>query len=165
MKIHAEKSDAVLRQERLAQKSRSDGEGFEEALALELRQAETAARGVSPPPPGAQAGAVGRLLLETAQSPEPSIPLDETLRQSFQQTSGLLDSWGAYADALSASGAEEGGLKEVYPLLEGLEERMRGLKQSSAPLAGKHAGLESLIAELEVMTVTEKIKFNRGDYM
>ena len=113
---------------------------------------------------GARAGVIGQLLLETTREQESVDPLQEALSQSFQQASGLLDSWDAYVNALSVAGAE-GGLKAAYPLLENMEQQVWNLKQGAQPLAGKHVVLESLINELEVLTVAEKFKFNRGDYL
>jgi hypothetical protein len=133
-------------------------------LAQELRQSGGGAQGTLPPPPGTQAGIISQMLLEPLEQAESADPLDEALQQSFQQASGLLDSVDAYVNALSARGAD-GNLKAIYPLLEGLERQMGVLKQGAAPLEAKHAGLASLINELEVLTTTEKFKFNRGDYV
>jgi HEAT repeat protein len=98
------------------------------------------------------------------QQAESVDPFEDVLQQSFQQASGLLDSLNAYANALSARGAD-GNLKAIYPLLEGLEQQVGGLKQGATSLEATHAGLASLINELEVLTTTEKFKFNRGDYV
>lgn len=163
MKIQAEQLNALLRQERAAEKDRPGREGFEAVFARELGQAE-GAQGVLPPPPGAQAGILAGLLLETSEQTNAADPAEDAFLHSVRQASGVLDSWENYAKTLSA-GSAEGNLKEVYPLLEGLERQVRDLKRGAAPLAGKHAGLEDLINELEVMTVAEKFKFNRGDYL
>ena len=161
MKIRVEELNALLQQEQVAQKAQSKGEGFEALLARELRQPGGGAQGTQPPPPGAQAGVIGQMLLEPqAESVD---PFEDALQQSFQQASGLLDSLHAYVNALSARGAD-GNLKAIYPLLEGLEQQVEDLKQGAAPLDAKHAGLASLINELEILTTTEKFRFNRGDY-
>lgn len=41
---------------------------------------------------------------------------------------------------------------------------MTQIKQGTAGVRGKNPGFDSLLNELEVMTATEKFKFNRGDY-
>ena len=162
MKVRMDELHALLQQEQVAQKAQSKGEGFEALLAKELRQPGGGAQGTQPPPPGAQAGVIGQMLLE--QHTESVDPFEDALLQSFQQASGLLDSLNAYMNALSARGAD-GNLKAIYPLLEDLEQQMGTLKQGATPLEAKHAGLASLINELEVLTTTEKFKFNRGDYI
>ncbi|MDR2695529.1 MAG: hypothetical protein LBC79_04025 [Deltaproteobacteria bacterium] len=164
MKVRVEQLNALLQQEQAAQKASSRGEGFETLLAKELRQPGGGAQGTPPPPPGAQAGVISQMLLEPLAQAETDNPMEDVLQQSFQQASGLLDSVNAYVNALSARGAD-GNLKAIYPLLEGLEQQMGALKQGAMPLEEKHAGLASLINELEVLTTTEKFKFNRGDYI
>ena len=167
MKIRVEELNALLQQEQAGQKAQPKGEGFEAMLARELRQPGGDAQGTLPPPPGAQAGVISRMLLDPlaqAESADPVDPLEVLLQQSFQQASGLLDSMHDYVNALSARGAD-GNLKALYPLLEGWEHQMGALKQGAAPLDAKYAGLASLINELEILTTTEKFKFNRGDYI
>ena len=165
MKIHVEQLAARLKQEQAGLKAQPKGKGFEAVFAEERGQSGGGVQGIVPPPPGTQAGLVSQMLQEAASGQAESVdPFEDALRQSFQQASGLLDSVNAYVDALSARGAD-GNLKAIYPLLEGLEQQMGVLKQGAAPLEAKHAGLASLINELEVLTTTEKFKFNRGDYI
>jgi len=159
-----EELNALLQQEQAGQKAQPKGEGFDAMLAKELRQPGGGAQGTLPPPPGAQAGVIGQMLLDPQAQAEAADPLDEALQQSLQQASGLLDSMNAYVNALSARGAD-GSLKAIYPLLEGMEQQMDALKQGAAPLETKHAEFAGLINELEVLTTTEKFKFNRGDYI
>jgi hypothetical protein len=159
-----EELNALLQQEQASQKAQSKGEGFEVMLAKELRQPGGDAQGTLPPLPGAQTGLIGQMLLDPLAQAEAADPLEEAFQQSLQQASGLLDSMNAYMNALSARGAD-GNLKAIYPLLEGLEQQVGALKQGAAPLETKHAGLASLINELEILTTTEKFKFNRGDYI
>ncbi len=74
----------------------------------------------------------------------------------------LLAKWENYADQL-ASGAGGDSLKQAYGVLENIETGVKQLKDDLP--SDVNAGLGSLVNELEVMTVTEKIKFNRGDYI
>ncbi|MDR0239004.1 MAG: hypothetical protein LBI88_02085 [Deltaproteobacteria bacterium] len=164
MKIRMEELNALLQQEQTAPKAPSKGEGFEALLAKELRQPGGGAQGTPPPPPGAQTGVINQMLLEPSEQAKSDDPLEDTLQLSLQQAAGLLDSLNAYVNALSAHGAD-GNLKAIYPLLEGLEQQMGVLKQEAAPFKEKNAGLAGLINELEVLTTTEKFKFNRGDYI
>jgi hypothetical protein len=164
MKIRVEELNALLQQEQAVPKAQPKGEGFEALLAQELRQPGGDVQGPLPPPPGAQAGVISRMLLEPLEQAEAVDPSEDAFQQSCQQASGLLDSVNAYVNALSTRGAG-GNLKAIYPLLEGLEQQMGVLKQGATPLEAKHAGLAGLINELEVLTTTEKFKFNRGDYI
>jgi len=164
MAIRVEQLNALLQQEQTAKKAQSKGEGFEALLAKELRQPGGGAQGTLPPPPGAQAGVISQMLLDPLDQTESANPLEDVLQQSFRKTYDLLDSLNAYVNALSARGAD-GNLKAIYPLLEGLEQQVEVLKQGAVPLEGKHAGLASLINELEVLATAEKFKFNRGDYI
>ena len=163
MKVRVEQLNVLLQQEQAAQKGQSKGEGFEALLAKELLQPGGGAQGI-PLPPGAQAGVISRMLLEPFEEAASANPQEDALQQSLQQVSGLLDSLHAYMNALSADGAD-GNLKAIYPLLEGLEQQAGMLKQGAMPLEERHAGLAGLINELEVLTTTEKFKFNRGDYI
>jgi hypothetical protein len=163
MKVRMEQLNALLQQEQAVQKAQPAGEGFEALLAKELLQPGGGAQGALPPPPGIQAGVISQMLLEPPDQAESANPLEDVLQQSLQQASGLLDTLNAYMNALSARGAD-GNLKAIYPLLEGVERQVGALKQGAAPLA-KHAGLASLINELEILATAEKFKFNRGDYI
>jgi hypothetical protein len=40
-----------------------------------------------------------------------------------------------------------------------------GLKSSHPGLGKDHPGLQSVVDEMEILAVTERIKFNRGDYL
>ena len=164
MKVRMEELNALLQQEQVGQKVQTKGEGFEALLAKELRQPGGDVQGAVPPPPGVQAGVIGQMLLDPLAQAETLDPLEEALQQSLLQASGLLESMNAYVNALSARGTD-GNLKAIYPLLEGLEQQMGALKQGAVPLEARHAGLASLINELEILTTTEKFKFNRGDYI
>ena len=74
----------------------------------------------------------------------------------------LLAEWENYADKLAA-GSGGDSLKQAYGVLEHIESGVRQLKEELPE--STTAGLGSLVNELEVMTVTEKFKFNRGDYL
>lgn len=74
----------------------------------------------------------------------------------------LLTQWDTYTDQL-ASGSGGDSLKKAYGLLENIQSGVQQLKTSLA--GSSSSGLDSMANELEVMAVTEKIKFNRGDYV
>lgn len=76
------------------------------------------------------------------------------------QTSGLLDAWDQYAEALSGGGSQ----RAAWTMLAGMDDQVKALRGSLKGLAGDNPDLESMVNELEIMTATEKFKFNRGDY-
>jgi len=49
-------------------------------------------------------------------------------------------------------------------VLEDIDGTVQQIKGENPDLATKHPALSGMVSELEVMTVTERIKFNRGDY-
>lgn len=86
----------------------------------------------------------------------------EQERAVMKNMNSLLAKWEDYADQL-ASVAGKDSLKQAYGVLENIETGVQQLKDDLPSDA--NAGLGSLVNELEVMTMTEKIKFNRGDYI
>ena len=48
--------------------------------------------------------------------------------------------------------------------MQGIDGQVSALKTNTAAVRGQNEGLDSLVNELDVMTATEKFKFNRGDY-
>jgi hypothetical protein len=75
----------------------------------------------------------------------------------------LLNKWDAYADALSRKNSDD--LRGVYALLQGMSAELNDLKSARKDLLAKNSALDSLVNELDVLTATETIKFNRGDYL
>ena len=106
---------------------------------------------------------ISQMLLNGAGQSQAANPDAEILQEAFNQASGTLDLWDSYAKTLgSSSGA--GSLRDAYALLQGIDSQVAQLKQGTADVRGQNPGFDSLLNELEVMTATEKFKFNRGDY-
>lgn len=169
MKITNEQIDALLRQgqptgTRPAQAG--DGGAFAAAFAQQLGMGGAEAAGATTGPPPAvgapQASMISQMLL--AQPEEAVSGDDDVLQSAFAMASGTLDLWDSYRSALQGAG-QGGSLREAYSLLEGIDGQVADLKAGAAGLQNRNAGLDSLINELEVMTATEKFKFNRGDYL
>ena len=74
----------------------------------------------------------------------------------------VLSQWETYAQQLGAPAGKE-GLKQAYSELEKISHAVDGIKRELPGTAGKN--IRSVVNELEVMTVTETFKFNRGDYL
>ncbi len=90
------------------------------------------------------------------QSPE--------VKQTLGQTSRALDMLDLYAQKLRAP-SNDGNLRDAYALLEGIEAQVSTLKANNKQTLEQNPDLADLVNELEILSTTEKFKFNRGDYM
>ncbi|MCD7984482.1 MAG: hypothetical protein LUG19_09575 [Desulfovibrio sp.] len=169
MEINTEQLEALLRQQEqqatTARRQTGRSGGFDAILAQQLgggAEQANAAGGLLPPG-AAQAGLISQMLLNGAEQSQAADPDAEILQEAFTQASGTLDLWDSYAKTLGSS-ADGGSLRDAYALLEGIDSQVAQLKQGTAGVRGKNPGFDSLLNELEVMTATEKFKFNRGDY-
>lgn len=169
MEINAEQLEALLRiQEQQAQNARKSTArpgAFDAILGQQMAGAGEASTGASPLPPGAaQATLFSQILLNGAEPDQASDPDAAVLEAAFTQASGTLDLWDSYAKTLGSSAAG-GSLRDAYALLEGIDSQVAQLRQNTAGLRGRSSGLDAMLNELEVLTATEKFKFNRGDYL
>lgn len=78
----------------------------------------------------------------------------------MQEMDNLLNLWEDYTQKLNS---EQANLKEIYGLLSTLKEKVQHLKNSGDYL-NQPSPLKDILNELEVLTTTEEIKINRGDY-
>jgi hypothetical protein len=164
MKITQEQTNA-LRQADNQEQSRTHVEAgvFESMLTREVQGVQTQDAGQTTVPPiGGGMHEIASLL--QAEGAAPAQDLTEKERTAMENVDSLLTEWENYADQL-ASGSQEGGLRQAYGVLEHIETGVQKLKQDWPGMAEDNPGMGSLVNELEVMTVTEKIKFNRGDYI
>lgn len=150
MKIHPDHVEGI-RPDRKDQavKPGSPRESFADMLSQEVsRDASVQRNGqVAPPPLMGMAPVSG------------VAPLDEDGLAAVTGMEALLDKWDVYADHLA--GGSESGLKQAYAELEEIESGVAEL-QNRLP---DNAALRSVADELEILSRTEKIKFNRGDYL
>jgi ribosome-binding ATPase YchF (GTP1/OBG family) len=73
----------------------------------------------------------------------------------------ILSKWEKYADQLNSP---QSSLKDAYAGLEEISRAVEDMKEKVDP--DKHgAQIRNVLNELDVMTTTEMIKFNRGDYL
>lgn len=168
MKIRNEQIEALLQQEQKRTKRAGEAGGFDELLSQELGENGQVQDALPvAPPPGARAGVISSLLLQGVEQAEAVSPVQGagtlSATEAMEDIGGLLDGWDAYAGELGKSGSE--GLRSAYSMLEGLDERVRTLREKTPDLAQQHPGLAAMVNDLEVMTTTEKFKFNRGDYL
>ncbi len=164
MKIQTDQVTA-LNQTSGTDKTRSvadEANPFGEILAREIGASTTQAGTYSVPPLTGGLGGVSGLF--GAGEVESAGNLSEKERAVMENVDVLLNQWENYADSL-ASGGEGSGLKQAYGVLEDIESGVRKIKDDLPQIGGANSEIASLVNELEVMTVTEKIKFNRGDYI
>lgn len=169
MKINNEQLDALLRQQEQAsgtvRKQTGRSGSFEAALAEQLGLGTAGAMPTAAPltPAAAQAGMISQMLLGNVEESAAASPEEDVLQEAFNHASGTLDLWDSYVNTLGTSGAAD-SLRDAYALLQGIDGRVAALKENTANVRGQNPGFDSLLNELEVLTATEKFKFNRGDY-
>lgn len=168
MEINAEQLEALLRvQEQQAHNARkpSGQPGvFDAVFTQQLSGQDAGAAAASPLPPGAQTALYSQILLNDASASAATDPDAAVFQAAFDQASGTLDMWDAYAKTLGSSG-KDASLREAYAILEGIDSEVARIRQDTSGVRGKNQGLDSLLNELEVLAATEKFKFNRGDYL
>ena len=168
MKITNDQLEALLRQQGQTSgtnRAQTAQGGFEAALTEQMGLENAVASSAFPTSSAgqtSQSSMISQMLLGTTQS-EPADIDEDVIQSAFSQASGTLDMWDSYVNALGSSG-QDGSLREAYSLLQGIDGQVSALKSNTASVRGQNAGLDSLVNELDVMTTTEKIKFNRGDY-
>lgn len=169
MKVTNDQLEALLRQQSQSSSTSrtqtAQGGGFEAALTEQLgleNAVATSAFPTSATGQTSQASMISQMLLGTTQTEATDID-EDVIQSAFSQASGTLDMWDSYVNALGSSG-QGGSLREAYSLLQGIDGQVSALKTNTAAVRGQNTGLDSLVNELDVMTATEKFKFNRGDY-
>ncbi|MDR1660562.1 MAG: hypothetical protein LBR94_09575 [Desulfovibrio sp.] len=131
----------------------------EEQLRANAERGDSA---VAPPPPGAgRTDLVRNMLLEGSEEGRPVNPEDAVLNEAFSQVSGTLDALDKYSVSLGSARS----LREAHSLLDDIGSRVAGLEKDAGTLRAQYPALDSLLNELKIISVTEKIKFNRGDYL
>jgi len=162
MKIHPDQVKALDQEQVQAKIRKPSQEGFGEVLAKEVQKGESAApsQGTAVKPP--VSGALSNQILAAQGVPEgtgekvPAGPLMENLES-------LLSEWENYAATLQSSGDKD--LRPAFGVLEEIESGLKEIKDKWPTLSQDYPGLKSVVDELEVLAVTERIKFNRGDYL
>ena len=161
MKIHPDQLKALEQDQAKAKAAQQVDKGFGELLAKEVGapgQTETAQGTL--PPLGGTALSGNILAAQAALAGQPS----ESGQDVMERLENLMGDWETYASQIgSAQGAN---LREANGSLEAIENGVAELKTKMSGL-GKDADgdLEAVVQEVEILAVTERIKFNRGDYL
>lgn len=164
MEINTQQMEALLhlqeQQAQLPRKQQSPGTDFESILARQMG-VDAEAAGISPAMPG-MANIYPPLLLQDSDASQPVDVDTAVLLEAFDQASGTLDLWDTYKRTLATSTTDT-ALRDAWGMLQGIDAQVSQMR--SNPLRGRSAELDSILNELEVLTATEKFKFNRGDYI
>jgi len=132
---------------------------FGEILANEVGAGQQAARASAPPPLSGMAGLAQAM---AAQAATKVADVADERQAVMDNVDGILNQWEKYSGQLAGG---QTGLRQAYGTLENIHSGVKRLRDEHPGLDGHSPQLSSLVNELEVMTVTEKIKFNRGDYL
>lgn len=160
MKIQTDQI-APLQQTGKAQTAKpTSGTNFGELLAKEVDGGQQAAKTGSLPP---LAGVGGLAQAMATQAAEQVADVGSERQAVMENVDGILNQWEKYSGQLASGSSTQ--LRQAYGTLENIQTGVKKLKDEHPGLDGHSPQLSSLVNELEVMTVTEKIKFNRGDYL
>ncbi|MHC1711952.1 MAG: hypothetical protein AB9872_07375 [Solidesulfovibrio sp.] len=165
MKIQTDQLTALQQTTEQSKGTTDSSDAFAALLAQKVGSGQTdqttQTTGLAAPPLSSLTGVDLSGLQETDASTVSS-GITEEEQSVMENMDTLLAQWQNYADQLAA-GTGGDSLKQAYGVLENIETGVKQLKDDLPSTTS--AGLGSLVNELEVMTVTEKIKFNRGDYI
>lgn len=138
------------------------GAAFGDILSGEVAKtsSQSAASTASLPPPGG----LGTLsALVGAQNVEATSETTNAESAIMDKVDSVLNKLDQYAQNLQGSSGDA-SLKDAYGVLDDIDSAVQDIKSANPNLAQSHPGLQNVVSELEAMTMTERIKFNRGDY-
>ena len=157
MKIQTEQLQALQQQAEARAKPRAEGV-FDAILSEQIGAAHKAGKAAVGQP--ASPAAVFGLEAVAGVNQSPEAAAFAMVADSIDAMLGNLDE---YTDTLSSpQGAD---LRKAYGILQGMDQNLAALREAAPDLARQHAGMASLVDEIAVITRTETVKLNRGDYL
>ena len=163
MEITTQQIDEYLRlqrQSQTTQHSPATNGTFDEILSDALTS-PSAQGAVSPNPGTGQTEMICKMLLGSVDTQDEAYSAIDPVQSAYNSASGTIELWNTYAQKLNNS-QESTNLKDAYSILENIDQRVAKLKTNTVALQSPE--FNSLVNDLEVLTTTERIKFNRGDY-
>ena len=133
---------------------------FGEILAKEVESGQQAASTATLPPLG---GTAGLALAMAAQAAGQVADVSSERQAVMDNVDSILNQWEKYSGQLASGSSTQ--LRQAYGTLETIQDGVKKLRDEHPGLDQNSPQLSSLVNELDVMTTTEKIKFNRGDYL
>ena len=162
MKIQTDQLTALRQPTDQSTGPRESSDAFAAILAKETGSSgEAQSTGLAAPPLSSLTG-IDLASHQGVETTDAVGDITEQQRAVMNNIDTLLAKWENYADTLAA-GSGGDSLKQAYGVLQNIESGVQQLKDDLPE--GANANLGSLVNEMEVMTVTEKFKFNRGDYL
>ncbi|MCG8530190.1 MAG: hypothetical protein MI749_05950 [Desulfovibrionales bacterium] len=158
MRIHTEQITQIVQQDKTATASKRTADGFYNLLSQEIELQSKAAEEATLPPGARSIAFDPRLATGQQQAQAATDP-----EQVADELEGILDQWEKYSTQIAT--ADTPDLKGAFGTLQELAYNLATLKQTAPSLKSDFPELDSVRNELEVMTVTEQFKLNRGDYL
>lgn len=160
MEINTQNMEALLhlqeQQAQLPRKQQNQTGGFDSLLTNQLNTVTGLPNMELARTPGIQLP----IMLDESEQTETLDADSAVLMEAFDQASGTLDLWDSYRRTLG-NPASNTALRDAWGLLEGIDQQVRQIRGNSV----RNPELDSILDELEILTATEKFKFNRGDYI
>jgi hypothetical protein len=141
--------------------SQKSSDAFASVLAQEVGSQTTQESGLAAPILSGL-GALNITGIQDVETAAATSPTSEEESTAMDSMGSLLDQWDDYTAQL-ASGSQDDSLKKAYGVLTNIASGVQELKNNLP--AGASSTLSSMVNEMDVMTTTEQIKFNRGDYV
>lgn len=159
MKITSEQLDALKQAQEHKKADTTSPEAFQKMLAQEARRAEGAqstSQAALRPPGGASE------LYATIQANQTGASDNHSEPTVMDKMDSVLNRWENYAQLIGSTPPD---LRQGYQMLESISKDL-GELEHTLPDSGQAAEqLRPILDELEILTMTERVKFNRGDYI
>lgn len=154
-----EQITSIAKQNQVTKAPKRTADGFHNLLSQELElQSKSASEALLPP--GTRSIAFDpRLNADPQHVAQTAVDPNKVANE----LEGILDQWEKYSTQISTQGTPD--LKGAFGTLKELAHNLATLKQTVPSLEAEFPELDNVRNELEVMTVTEQFKLNRGDYL
>ncbi|GAB6038281.1 hypothetical protein JCM15519_28400 [Fundidesulfovibrio butyratiphilus] len=150
----------VTQTRQVASSQSASTQNFAEILAQEVSSSQATSQTTQSAPSAGVAGLAQAMAVQAATSVSETSSTDQAVMDTVDN---MLGQWENYAGQLAAGG--QTNLRQAYGTLESIQSGVEKLKSDNPDLAEQNTQLSSLVNELDVLATTEKIKFNRGDYL
>ncbi|HDQ39479.1 MAG TPA: hypothetical protein ENN39_00380 [Desulfonatronum sp.] len=140
------------------------GESFDELLSRAAKKAASVPREQASKTSDRLSGSGPAMHPHATQMLFPLATPPESETKAMDAIDNLLSQWENYAHQLASAPQ---GLRGAHDLLSRISTEIGELKENWPQSGGaaSETGLRSMLDELEVLAVTERIKFDRGDYI
>ncbi|MBU1003894.1 MAG: hypothetical protein KKE73_15390 [Proteobacteria bacterium] len=162
MKIHPDQLRALEQDQAKTKQAQETDKGFGDLLATEVgKTAESAKAQTTSLPPLGAGMLSNQLLAAQAAAGTGETQSGQNVMESLEN---LVSNWEDYAAQVGTT-TEGPNLRQANGMLQSIENGVSDLRNKMAGLSGKNPELDAMVEEVEILAVTERIKFNRGDYI